>query len=62
MISVGAVQVRVVVERVHLMHTDVRQFPCVPIEHVDQRSRLPVRERHDDVCSRRDVGEHGLGR
>ena len=62
MISVGAMDVRVIVDRVHLMHTNARQLACVRVERVDQRPRLPVRERHDDVSVGRDVGEHGLGR
>lgn len=61
-VPIYAVQVRVIVQRVHLMHTNTRQLGRVSIQDVDQRFRLAVRKRYDDVRVRRDVGEHRFGR
>ena len=61
MVAVRVVEIRMVVERVHLMHPDVRELVRVRVERVDERARLAVRERNDDVGAVDDVFEHGFG-
>ena len=61
-VAVGAVQVRPIVQGVHLVDTDARQLVGRALDRVEQRDRLAVGERHDQVGSRADVIEHSLGR
>jgi ATP-dependent exoDNAse (exonuclease V) alpha subunit len=67
-VTVRVVKIRVVVQRVHLMHTHPRQLACVRVERVerveriDECTRLAVRERNDDVRALNNVLENGLGR
>ena len=48
-IAERAVQVRAVVEGVHLVDPDAREVGGVPLDGVEQRDRLAVGERDDDV-------------
>ena len=57
-----AVQIRAVVERVHLMDPHAGQPAVLALEHVEQGHRLAVRHRHHDVGVARDVVENRFGR
>ena len=61
-VPVRVVKVRVVVQRVHLVHAYLRELACVRVERVDERTRLAVRERNDDVRVLGNEFENGLGR
>ena len=60
-VAVGAVQVRMVVQRVHLVDAYVGEVVGVRVDRVDERARLAVRERHDQVGRAPDVVEHRFG-
>ncbi len=59
-VAVGAVEVRMVVQSVHLVHTNAFEARHVGVERVDERARLTVRDRHDDIRVLRHVREDGL--
>ena len=61
-VAVGAVDVRPIVERMHLMDADSLQLVLVRLEHVEQRDRLAVREREDQVGAGAYVPEDSLRR
>ena len=56
-----AVQVRPVVEGVHLVDPDTAEPVGVGLDGVEQRHRLAVGQRHDEIGAGPEVVEHGLG-
>jgi hypothetical protein len=57
---VGAVEVRALVQCVHLVQAHVLEALVVGLERIDDGDRLAVGHRHDDVGARGDVREHVL--
>ena len=55
--SEGAVQVRAIVQGVHLVHVDALQLGRVRLDGVEEDDRLAVGEGHDQVGARLDVVE-----
>jgi hypothetical protein len=49
------------VQRVHLVDAHAVESAVLGLERVEQRHRLPVRHRHDDVRLARDVVEDRFG-
>ena len=60
-VAEGAVDVRALVQRVHLVHAHVAQPLVLALEHVEQPDRLAVGQRQDHVRARPHVGEDVLG-
>src|SRR5262249_21294556 len=56
-ITVNAMQVRAVVQRVHLVHPHFVQGVRVRVDRVEQDPGLAVRERHDEIGAGGDVLE-----
>ena len=54
-------QIRPVVHRVHLVHPNSVEPIGVGLDGVEQRDRLAVGQRHDDVGTGTDVLEHVVG-
>ena len=57
-IAVGAVQVRTIAQHMHLMHPHPRQLLGFAFDRIEQRDRLAVGQRDDDVASRVEVIQH----
>jgi hypothetical protein len=64
-VAVSTMQIGPVTQHVHLMHADVSQALVIPLgaplDRIEQRDGLTVRNRHDQVRTRTDMLEHGLG-
>ena len=60
-VAVYPVEVRPVVQAVHLVHAHVAQLLAVRVDGVHHRPRLAVGEGDDDVGAGVDEGEDGLG-
>ena len=56
-----AVQVGPIVDGVHLVDHDAVQLVGVRLDGIEQRHRLAVGQRHDEVGSTTDVFEDGIG-
>jgi hypothetical protein len=56
------VQIRTVVERVHLVHAHAGEPIGVRLDRVEEPDRLAVGHRHDQVRAVADVIDHGGGR
>ena len=61
-VAVGTVQVRAVVDGVHLVDAEPGEPVGVRFDGVEEGDRFAVGERHDDVGRRSEVVEHGLRR
>ena len=60
-VAVGPVEVRPLLQRVHLVHPHAAQALVLALEHVEQPDRLPVGQRQDHVRAGPDVREDVLG-
>ena len=56
-----AVDVRALLQRVHLVHAHAGQALVLALEHVEHPDGLAVGQREDHVGARAHVGEHVLG-